>query len=85
MNVVLHGTMRGRTGELDRDPGIEENRVVEVILRTKQLPGSPPAWKPGSTETAAGMLAGAWTPEDDRILKEIHRERQRSAFREIPE
>ena len=85
MNVVLHGTVRGRTVELDRGPGIEENRVVEVILRTKQLPGPPPAWEAGSTETAAGMLADAWTPEDDRILDEIHQERQRSVFREIPE
>lgn len=85
MNVVLRGIVRGRTVELDRDPGIEENRVVEVILRTRQLPGPPPAWEPGSTETAAGMLAGAWTPEDDRILEEIHEERQRSAFREILE
>lgn len=85
MNVVLHGTVRGRTIELDRDPGIEENRVVEVILRTKQLPGPPPAWEPGCAETAAGMLADTWTPDDDRILEEIHKERQQSAFREIPE
>jgi hypothetical protein len=85
MNVVLHGTVRGRTVELDRDPGIEENRVVEVILRTKQLPGPPPAWEPGSTETAAGMLAGEWTAEDDRILDEIHEDRKRSAFREVGE
>jgi hypothetical protein len=85
MNVMLHGTVRGRTVELDRDPGIEDNRVVEVVLRTKQLPGPPPAWKPGSTETAAGMLADAWTSEDDRILDEIHEQRGRSAFREIPE
>ncbi|MEN6457660.1 MAG: hypothetical protein ABFC63_01910 [Thermoguttaceae bacterium] len=85
MNVVLHGTVHGRTVELDDDPGIEDNRVVEVILRTKQLPGPPPAWKPGSTETAAGMLADAWTPEDDRIHNEIHEERGRSVFREIAE
>jgi len=45
----------------------------------------PPAWEPGGTETAAGMLADSWTAEDDRILDEIHEERQRSAFREIPE
>ena len=85
MNVVLRGTVRGRTIELDRDPGIEENRVVEAVLRTKQLPGPPPAWKPGSTETAAGMLSDAWTSVDDRILEEIHGERGRSAFREIAE
>jgi hypothetical protein len=85
MNVVLHGIVRGRMIELDRDPGIEENRVVEVILRTKQLPGPPPAWEPGSTETAAGLLADAWAAEDDRILAEIYEARQRSVFREIPE
>lgn len=48
MNVVLHGTVHGRTVELDRDPGIEENRVVEVVLRTKQ--------SLGSQETAATTL-----------------------------
>jgi hypothetical protein len=85
MNVVLRGTVRGRMIELDRDPGIEENRVVEVILRTKRLPGPPPGWAPGNAETAAGMLAGAWTPEDDRILDEIQLDRQGSAFRGIPE
>jgi hypothetical protein len=85
MNIVLRGVVRGRTVELDRDPGIEEHRMVDVILRSKQLPGPPPAWQPGSTETAAGMLADSWTPEDDRILEEIYDERQRSKFREIAE
>ena len=83
MNIVLRGVVRGRTVELDRDPGLEENRVVDVILRTKQLPGPPPGWQPGSTETAGGMLADTWTPEDDRILEEIYEERQRSTFRKI--
>ncbi len=85
MNIVLHGMVRGRTVELDRDPGIEDNRVVEVILRTKQVPGPPLCWEPGSTETAAGMLSDSWTPEDDRILEEIYQERQRSTFREAAE
>ena len=83
MHILLRGVVRGRTVELDRDPGLEENRVVDVILRTKQLPGPPLAWKPGSTETAAGMLADTWTPEDDRILEEIYEERKRSTYREI--
>ena len=39
MNILLRGVIRGRTVELDRDPGFEENRVVDVILRTRQLPG----------------------------------------------
>lgn len=85
MNIVLRGVVRGRTVELDRDPGLEENRVVDVVLRTKQLPGPPPGWHPGSTETAAGMLADTWTPEDDRILEELYKDRQRSTFREIAE
>jgi hypothetical protein len=85
MNVVLRGTVRGRTVELDRDPGIEENSIVEVILRTKQLPGPPPGWKPENQETAAGMLSDTWTPDDDRILDEIYEERRRSAFRETPQ
>jgi hypothetical protein len=75
--------VRGRTVELDRNPGIEENRVVEVILRTKQLPGPPLGWKPGSSETSAGMLADSRTSEDDRILEEIYQEPQRSTFREV--
>lgn len=83
MHILLRGVVRGRTVELDRDPGLEENRVVDVILRTKQLPGPPLAWKPGSTETAAGMLADTWTPEDDRILEGIYEERKRSTYREI--
>jgi hypothetical protein len=58
---------------------------VDVVLRTKQLPGPPLGWKPGSTETAAGMLADTWTPEDDRILEEIYEDRKRSTFREIAE
>ena len=85
MNILLRGVVRGRTVELDRDPGLGENRVVDVVLRTKQLPGPPLGWKPGSTETAAGMLADTWTPEDDRILEEIYEERKRSTFREIAE
>ena len=83
MNILLRGVVRGRTVELDRDPGLGENRVVDVVLRTKQLPGPPLGWKPGSTETAAGMLADTWTPEDDRILEEIYEDRKRSTFREM--
>ena len=85
MNIVLHGVVHGRTIELDRDPGIEDNRVVEVVLRAKQLPGLPPGWRPGSTETAAGMLADSWTDEDDRILEEIYQQRKRSTLREVAE
>jgi hypothetical protein len=51
----------------------------------KKLPGPPPGWRPGSTRTAAGMLADSWTAEDDRILEEIYRDRKRETRREVPE
>ncbi len=51
----------------------------------KRLPPPPPGWQPGSTRTAAGMLADSWTEEDDRILEEIYRDRKRETRREVPE
>jgi hypothetical protein len=85
MTKVLRGVVHGRTIELEHETGLEDGRRVEVILRAKELPGPPPGWKPGSAETAAGMMAAFWTDEDDRILEEIHQERKRDTRREIPE
>jgi hypothetical protein len=85
MNQVLQGVIRGRTIELEANPGIEDGRQVEVVLRTKQLPGPPPGWKPDCRETAAGMLANVWTDEDDQLFTEIHQERKREGRPEIPE
>jgi hypothetical protein len=53
--------------------------------KPKTLPGPPPGWRPGSTETAAGMMAEHWTEEDDRILESIDRDRHRPSTRELPE
>jgi hypothetical protein len=64
---------------------VEDGRKVEVIPRAKELPGPPPGWKSGSTETAAGMMASFWTEEDDRVLQEIYQERTTDSRREIPE
>ncbi len=85
MTKLLRGVVHGRTIELEDDTGLEDGHKVEIILRVKELPGPPPGWKPGSTETAAGMMASCWTEEDDRILDEIHQERKRDTRREIPE
>jgi hypothetical protein len=82
---LLRGVIHGRTIELDTDTGLEDGRKVEVILRAKELPGPPPGWKPGSRETAAGMMASHWTEEDDRILDDIDQERLKDSRREIPE
>lgn len=85
MTKILQGIVRGRFIELDADAGLEDGRKVEVILRTKDLPGPPPGWKPGGTETAAGMMAAFWTDEDDRILDEIHRDRKKERSSRIDE
>ena len=85
MTKVLRGVVHGRTIELEGDTGMEDGRKVEVILRAKELPGPPPGWKPGSRETAAGMMASWWTEEDDRILEQIRQERKNDTRREIPE
>jgi hypothetical protein len=85
MTKVLRGIIHGKTIELERDAGLEDGRKVEVILKTKELPGPPPLWKPGSTETAAGTMASCWTEEDDRILDEIYRERKKDTRREVAE
>jgi hypothetical protein len=84
MVKILRGVVRGRTIELEGDPGIETGSPVEVIVRSKALPGPPPGWRPGGTETAAGMMAEHWTDEDDQILEEIERDRHRPSTREIP-
>jgi len=82
---VLRGVVRGKTIELDDVTGMEDGRQVEVTLRVNRLPGPPPGWRPGSTETAAGMMAACWTEEDDRILEEFRRERKIETRREIGE
>ncbi len=79
MVKVLRGVVHGRTIELDDEPGIEDGRKVEVIVRSKALPGPPPGWRPGGTETAAGMMAAHWTEDDDRLLEEIDQERRASS------
>jgi len=53
--------------------------------KPKRLPGPPPGWRPGGTETAAGMMADHWTEEDDRILESIERDRHRPSTRELPD
>jgi hypothetical protein len=85
MVKVLRGVVHGRTIELDAEPGIEDGRTVEVIVRSRSLPGPPPGWEPGGTRTAAGMMAEHWTEEDDRILAEIERARHQPSTRELPD
>ena len=89
MTKTMHGKVHGKTIELDEDLGVVDGQEVEVQVKMirprKRLPGPPPGWRPGGTETAAGMMADSWTEEDDRILEEIDRDRKRETRREIPE
>jgi hypothetical protein len=48
-----------------KPPGLEDGKKIELVLRVSKLPGPPPKWTPGCTETAAGMMAEHWTEEDD--------------------
>ena len=61
MTKTIHGKVHGKTIELDEDLGVVDGQEVEVQVRMigpeKRLPGPPPGWRPGGTETAAGMMA----------------------------
>jgi hypothetical protein len=85
MDMMLQGTIHGRTIELDASPGIADGHRVELILRLKKLPGPPSGWSADGTETAAGMLAATWTEDDDRVLEEIRQRRKRGNARKVPE
>ena len=80
MVKTVHGTIHGRTIELDEDLGVAEGQSVEVqvtvVATKKKLPGPPPGWQPGSTATTAGMLAHSWSEDDDKVLDAIHQERK---------
>jgi peptide-methionine (R)-S-oxide reductase len=64
MSKIVHGIVHGRTTELDEDLGVVDGQEIEVrvtVIKTKKkLPGAPPGWRPGNTETAHGMMAGRW-------------------------
>jgi hypothetical protein len=78
---TIQGKIHGRTIELVEDPGLQDGQDVRVQV----IPVPPPvAWDEG-LRRCAGALAGEWTDDDDRILEEIHRDRQRDSRREIPE
>jgi len=86
---LARGVVHGKTIELAEDLGLAEGLEVEirveVVSRRKPLPGPPPGWRPEGSPSAAGMLAGSWTEEDDRILDEIEQDRRHSSTREVPE
>ena len=81
MIKTMHGTVRGRSIEIEEDLGLQEGQAVEVKV-TATLPF---LHQGEGLRRSAGALANDWTEEDDRILAEIHDDRKRPSRREVPE
>jgi hypothetical protein len=74
MTIVTQGVVHGNTIELDSSPGIEDGRLVHVVLSVAP-PLSPDETHASGRVSAAGMMAN-YTEDDDAILEEIYRERK---------
>jgi hypothetical protein len=72
MRKTTHGVVHGKTIELDEDLGRAEGQEVEILVKVV----APKTGSGAGLRRCAGALADEWTPEDDRILDEIHRERK---------
>jgi hypothetical protein len=75
-----HGIVRGKTIELDEDPGIPDGQEVEVQVRVIPQPLRKPGEGLLRTE---GALAD--DPEWDAIMEEIHQIRKLERRPQIPE
>lgn len=80
MTRTIHGRVRGRTIELDEDPGALEGQEVEV--RVTFLPASPRQPGEGFLRTQ-GALAD--DPEWDGIMEEVYRARKQERRPQAPE
>jgi hypothetical protein len=76
---IAHGIVRGKTIELDENPGVAEGQHVQVTIKT--VPAKGPCGE--GLRRCAGALADEWTAEDDRILEQIHQDRKRDARKDI--
>jgi hypothetical protein len=78
MTKTLHGKVRGRTIELDEDPGVAEGQEVEVQMKVVPKP---------TQKTGEGFLrtegALADDPHWDAIMEEIYQERKKDTRREL--
>jgi hypothetical protein len=78
---TIHGVIHGKTIELTDDPGLGEGVEVEVIVRP--APSKQPHGE--GLRRSADAMADSWTAEDDEILADIAKDRERSTDRELPE
>ena len=70
MTKKLHGTVHGRTIELDEDPGVADGQEVELQI---QIAAPARKWGEGILRSAGGW---AGHPEMDGIMEEIYQERK---------
>ena len=70
MTKTLHGTVHGRTIELNEDLGAAEGQQVEI--QVKLIPPTR-KWGEGIFRSAGGWVDH---PEMDAIMEKIHRDRK---------
>jgi hypothetical protein len=80
MNKTLHGKVRGRTIELDEDPGVAEGQEVEVQMKVVPM---------STQKTGEGFLRteGALADDEewDAIMDEIYKARKLERRPQIPD
>ena len=81
MTRVARGTIRGKIIELKEDLGMMEGQEVELTVNSI---ATPEVWGEG-LRRCAGVLAGEWTEEDDRIMSEIYSDRKRDTRKDLTE
>jgi len=78
MTKTIHGKVRGKTIELEEDPGIADGQAVEVIVKPAK-PRQP--WGAGIKRSAG---VAAQDREFDEVFEQIARDRKAATFREEP-
>ncbi len=80
MTKTIHGTVHGKTIELDEEPGVAEGEEVEVTIRTI----SDPVVRRGGEGFSRTEGALADDTEWDAIMDEIYRARKQERRPQIP-
>ena len=70
MTKIVHGTVHGKTIELDEDLGVAEGQAVEVQVK---IVSPSRAWGEGIRRSAGGW---ADHPEMDAIMEKIQQDRK---------
>jgi hypothetical protein len=82
MTKIVHGTVHGKTIELDQELGLADGQQVEVAI---QIPGAVAGAEPWGEglRRCAGALADI--PGLDEDMEQILAQRKTARFREVPE